>query len=72
MARPGNEQYGGERGCGTDHFLVDLFDGIMRFLEAGCTSAIVSALDYSKAFNRMWHDKCLEQLANAGLSGNLL
>ena len=46
-------QYGGVKGCGTDHFLIDTWENILQELEDNRASVNLMSLDYSKAFNRM-------------------
>ena len=65
-------QYGGEKNCGVDHFLVDIMDDITEILEDKRASAVISSLDYSKAFNRLSHLACLQALARKGMTSGLL
>ena len=51
-------QYGGIRGMGTDHVLVQLWQGILQNLEDYRAGAVVTSVDYSKAFNRMSYQHC--------------
>ena len=46
-------QYGGQRGCGTEHFLSHLWTNVLENLKdsRGCCGLI--SLDFSKAFNRL-------------------
>ena len=46
-------QYGGVRGCGTAHMLVQAFQDICEGLEDYRAGVLLTAIDYSKAFNRM-------------------
>ena len=52
-------QFGGQKGCGTEHLLVHLWTGILDNLEdsRGCCSLI--SLDFAKAFNRLDHTHIL-------------
>ena len=59
-------QYGGIKGSGTDHFLVDTWNEIITTLEAPDTAANLISVDFAKAFNRMHHYHCLEALADLG------
>ena len=58
--RPKNNQYGGEKGCSTGHFLVDIWDQLTDHLEDQRAATILTAIDYSKAFNRLDHTAVLE------------
>ena len=60
-------QYGGVRNSSVDHMLVDLFETVLEPLEHGRPS-LVLGIDYEKAFNRLDHGKCLEQLRTLGAS----
>ena len=60
-------QYGGIKGCSVDHLLVDLFDTVLEPLESG-SSSVVLGIDYEKAFNRLDHQVCLDQLVALGAS----
>ena len=64
---PDPVQYGGIKGCSVDHLLVDLFDAILEPMEGGASS-IVLGIDYEKAFNRLDHRECLDQLHRLGAS----
>lgn len=61
-----SNQFGGQKGCGTDHFLAHLWTGILENLEdsRGCNSLI--SLDFAKAFNRLDHTHILESYARLG------
>ena len=65
---PDPNQYGGIPKCGVEHMLVDLWDKILGALEGGTNAAVLLGVDYEKAFNRMRHDVCLEQLSKLGAS----
>ena len=69
---PDEGQYGGVPKCGVEHLLLDLWEKILTSMEGGNTAAILLGVDYDKAFNRMEHDICLEQLRKLGaLSGSI-
>ena len=59
-------QFGGRKGCGTEHLLAELSDDIAFALEDNRACVNLMSLDYSKAFNRMAHDHCLRNLAKQG------
>ena len=46
-------QYGGVKGCGTTHMLVELVQEIAENLEDYRAATVITAIDYAKAFNRM-------------------
>ena len=48
--------------------LVDLWDRILSALEGGTHASVLLGVDYEKAFNRMRHNVCLEQLNMLGAS----
>ena len=68
----GHGQYGGMPGSGTSHFLIELWDRILRSIDTPDTAAALLSVDFSKAFNRMNHWICLEALRNLGASTNSL
>ena len=65
-------QFGGRKNCGTDYLLAELTTKIMQGLDGGEACACVMSLDYSKAFNRMGHQRCLAALAEKGASNTVL
>ena len=66
-----NNQFGGEQGCSTNHLLVDMYDTITENLEDSRATSITS-IDYSKAFNRLDHAKCLHSFQKKGASTQML
>ena len=66
--RPDPDQYGGIRKCSVEHMLVDLWEDILSVLEGGTHASVLLGVDYEKAFNRMRHDECLNQLKRLGAS----
>ena len=58
-------QYGGIKSCSVNHLLVDLYDKILRPLDEG-NHAVITGIDYEKAFNRLDHRECLQQLRTLG------
>ena len=46
-------QYGGVKGCGTPHMLVELQQEFAENAEDNRAATVVTAVDYAKAFNRM-------------------
>ena len=69
---PKLNQYGGEKGCSTEHFLIDIWDQITDSLEDQRAAAVLTDIDYSKAFNRLEHSAVLEQFKQAGASTEIL
>ena len=63
-----SRQFGGIKGCGTDHFLLETWDAIIKALEDGDTAANLLSVDFEKAFNRMDHRECLFALSELGAS----
>ena len=59
-------QYGGNKGCGVDHFLIDTWNTILTHLEDGRAAANLVSIDFEKAFNRMDHGFCLAELRRKG------
>ena len=68
---PDPDQYGGKKNCSVDHLLVDLFEEMLRPLDDGSPVALLS-IDFEKAFNRLDHGECLEQLRELGASPSSL
>ena len=67
-----SNQYGGEKGVSATHFLTDVWQRITADLEDNRARVVMTAIDYSKAFNRLEHQSCLEALADLGLPNQLL
>ena len=59
-------QFGGKKGQGVDHLLIETWDEIHRNLERGSTAVNIMAVDYQKAFNRLDHTKCIKALEDLG------
>ena len=51
---------------GTDHVLVQYWQEVLENMEDYLAATIVTSIDYSKAFNRMSFQHCLESLAKKG------
>ena len=58
-------QYGGVKGCGVPHLLVDLWDEVLTNLEDARAATMLTAIDYAKAFNRLSFQHCLAAFAKA-------
>ena len=65
-------QFGGVKGSGAEHYLVSLWQRILENLEDPRAASLITAINYSKAFNRMDFPHCLRSLANKGLCSELL
>ena len=65
-----NNQYGGIKGTGTVHFLIDVYQKILDCLDDG--KSAVSLLAIGKAFNRMSHPTCIAELAKRGATSETL
>ena len=65
---PDPDQYGGIRKCSVEHMLIDLWEDVLSALEGGTHASVLLGVDYEKAFNRMKHDACLDQLQKLGAS----
>ena len=61
-------QYGGLKGSGTEHMLVQAWNNITRSLEEENTSVSLISIDFAKAFNRMGHQACLSAYKKKGAS----
>lgn len=65
-------QYGGIKGSGSEHFLVDLWQRTLQNLEDPRAGVLFSSIDYSKAFNRLDFPSCLRSLKSKGASQQLI
>ena len=61
-------QFGGLKGTGVDHFLIETWDKILRSLEDNRAAASIISIDMEKAFNRMCHNQCLLAAERLGAS----
>ena len=59
-------QFGGKKGQGVDHMLIEAWNEIHKALEVGGTSINIMAVDFEKAFNRLDHSKCVSALRQLG------
>ena len=67
-----SNQYGGVKGLGTDHLLVNLWQQVLENAEDYRSGTVITSVDYSKAFNRMSFQHCLRALAKNGASTPVL
>ena len=65
-------QFGGVKGCGVSHLLIELWQSILYNLEDCRGAALLTSIDYAKAFNRMSYQECLAAFARKGTSTDLL
>ena len=65
-------QMGGMKGAGTEQYLVELYQSILEALEDPRASAVLTSIDYAKAFNRLDFTACLGALATKGASSELI
>ena len=67
-----HDQFGAIPGSGTNHFLIECWDKILRVLDTPEMAVSMLSIDFSKAFNRMDHRLCFEALAECGASSESL
>ena len=65
-------QYGGVKGSGSEHFLVQLWQQVLENLEDPRAASLLTSIDYSKAFNRLNYAACLNSLKSKGASSQSL
>ena len=65
-------QYGGIKGCGTDNFLVEVWNNILETRDNSGNALSLMSVDFSKAFNRLSHSACLRKLAEKCASNQTL
>ena len=66
-------QYGGQKGNSVSHYLVELVNFILYNQDMKSPHAVLAVMiDYSKAFNRINHNKIITILSNMGVPGWLL
>ena len=67
-----SNQYGGVRGLGTEHFLLNLWQNVLESVDDSRGAAFLTSIDYAKAFNRLDFACCLRSLKEKGVSQELL
>ena len=67
-----SNQYGGVKGCATTHMVVDILQEICENAEDYRCATVLTAIDYSKAFNRVSFQHCLEAFRRKGASTPIL
>ena len=65
-------QMGGMKGAGTEHYLVLLWQQVLENLEDSRAASLLTSIDYSKAFNRLDFGHCLRALARKGASTEVI
>ena len=65
-------QYGGQKGCGTEHLLAEMVTETTSALDDNCAADSIISLDFRKAFNKMDHTICLRSLAAGGASNQTI
>ena len=63
-----DNQFGGVKGCSTTHMVVELLQEICENAEDYRSATVICAIDYSKAFNRMSFQHCLDALRKKNAS----
>ena len=67
-----NNQYGGVKGSGTEHYLVELWQKVLENIEDPRASSLLTSIDYAKAFNRLDYAHCIRCLKEKGADANLI
>lgn len=65
-------QFGGIKGLGVDHFLVETWNEILACLDKKDRAVNLMSIDFQKAFNRMDHSVCLRKLRDKGAPEHLV
>ena len=60
------DQYGGIKGCGAEHMLINIWDRVLSALDRGEEAAAVLGINFEKAFNRMDHGHCIRKIMELG------
>ena len=63
-----DNQFGGVKGCSTTHMIIEVLQEICENAEDYRSATVICAIDYSKAFNRMSFQHCLEALRKKNAS----
>ena len=69
---PKLNQYGGEPKASAAHLLIEVMSDITTALEDNRAGVVVSGIDFSKAFNRLDHAKCLRAFAKKGAPSEII
>ena len=65
-------QYGGVKGCSTAHMMVEIMQEICSNAEDYRAATVISAIDYSKGFNRVSYQHCLAAFAKKHSSNAII
>ena len=65
-------QMGGMKGAGSEHYLVQLWQSMLESLEDPRASCVLTSIDYAKVFTRLDFSQCLSALAEKGASSELI
>ena len=65
-------QFGGVKGCGVNHLLVEIWQQILYNSEDCRAATLLTAIEYAKAFNRLSFQECLAAFARKGTSTDLI
>ena len=65
-------QFGGMKGSGTEHYLIELWQKTLENLEDPRAGVLLTSIDYSKAFNRLDFAACLRALKEKGACRQLI
>ena len=66
------DQYGNLRGSSTSHYLVKLLDYVLKGLEKPNTLAVITLIDFKKAFDLVDHSVAVRELYLMGCRPELL
>ena len=72
QAKLRSNQYGGVRGLGTEHFLINLWQKVLEDNDDSRGASLLTSIDYAKAFNRLDFVCCLKALKGKGVSQELI
>ena len=61
-------QFGGKKGSSVEHLLCALWHEVGTALEDQRAAALITAIDFAKAFNRLSYKHCLDALRRKGVS----
>ena len=67
-----SNQYGGVKGCSTAHMVIEIWQSICESLEDYRAAAVLTSIDYAKAFNRLSFQECLKAFAAKGASSSVI
>ena len=70
--RPKKNQYGGEPSASSTQLLIEVLSDVTSAMEDNRAGVVLSAIDFSKTFNRLDHLKCLQAFARKGSSSEIL